>query len=169
METSLSGVFVAGDNTEIGGALVAAEEGRLAAIKACQQLGYISQEEAEQRYSPIYKKLKGLRKFESALNEIFSLGNGLFTRITDDTIVCRCEEVTAGEIRRIIADDAVDIQKIKRLTRAGMGYCQGRICESTVAQIISMEIKKPVSALGYFTPRPPVKPLPLKAIADDAE
>ncbi|MFC1931025.1 FAD-dependent oxidoreductase [Chloroflexota bacterium] len=167
METNLPGVFVAGDDNEIGGALVAVEEGRLAGIEACRQLGHVSQEEAEQRSSPVFKKLKGLRRFELALNEIFSIRNGLFTRITDDTVVCRCEEVTAGEIRKIIADGTTEIQEIKRLTRVGMGHCQGRTCESTIAQMISMEMNKPVSALGYFTPRPPVKPFPLGVLAGE--
>jgi len=168
METSLPGVFVAGDGAEIEGALVAMEEGRLAAIKACQQLGYISQKEAEQRSLPIFKKLRGLRRFELALNEIFSIRRGLFTRITDDTVICRCEEVAAGEIRQIIADGAMDIQEIKRLTRAGMGHCQGRMCESTIAQMISMETNQPVQEIGCFTPRPPVKPFPLGVlVAED--
>lgn len=169
METTLPGVFVAGDGAGIGGALVAMEEGRLAAIKACQQLGYITQDEARHRSLPIFKKLKGLRRFESALNEIFSIQKGLFTRITDDTIICRCEEVTAGEIRETIADfiakEEISIQEIKRLTRAGMGNCQGRMCESTIAQMISIETKRPVAEMEWFTPRPPVKPIPLGSLA----
>jgi len=169
METSLPGVFVAGDGAGIAGALVAVEEGRLAAIEACQQLGYITQEEAQHRSLPIFRKLKGLRRFESALNEIFSIRRGLFTRITDDTIVCRCEEITAGEIRRTIADvianGTIDICEIKRLTRAGMGNCQGRMCESTIAEMISIETKRPVVEMGWLTPRPPVKPLPLGILA----
>ena len=167
METSLPGVFVAGDCAEIGGALVAMEEGRLAAIKACQQLGYITQEEAQQRSLPMFKKLKGLRRFESALNEIFSMRRGLFTRITDDTVICRCEEITAGEIRRVIVDGARDIQEIKRLTRAGMGNCQGRMCESTIAQMISMETKRPVEEVGWFTSRSPIKPFSLGILATE--
>lgn len=164
METSLPGVFVAGDSAGIAGALVAMEEGRLAAIKVSQQLGYITKEEAQHRSLPIFKKLRGLRRFELALNEIYLIRSGLFTRITDDTIICRCEEITAGEIRQIIADGAIDIQEIKRLTRAGMGSCQGRMCESTIAQMISTETKRPLQEMGWFTPRPPVKPLPLGSL-----
>lgn len=173
METSLPGVFVAGDGAEIAGALVAMEEGRLAAIKASQQLGYITQEEAKHRSLPILKKLRGLRRFEFALNEIFSIRRGLFTRITDDTIVCRCEEITAGEIRQIIADvianGTINIYEIKRLTRAGMGNCQGRMCESTIAQMISIETNQPVAGMGWLTPRPPVKPFPLGILAGEED
>ena len=165
METSIPGVFVAGDGADIGGALVAIEEGRLAAIEACQQLGYITKDEAQARSLPIFKRLRGLNRFESALNEIFAIRRGLFTRITDDTIICRCEEITAGEIRQIIADGVIDMQEIKRLTRTGMGSCQGRMCESTIAQMISIETKRPLEEIGWFTPRPPVKPIPLGILA----
>jgi len=113
--------------------------------------------------------LRGLNRFESALNEMFSIPRGLFTRITDDTIVCRCEEITAGEIRQIIADvianGTINIYEIKRLTRAGMGNCQGRMCESTITQMISIETKQPLEDVGWFTPRPPVKPIPLGILA----
>ncbi len=165
METSLPGVFVAGDGAGIAGALVARDEGRLAAIKACQQLGYITREEAQHHSLQILKKLRGLRRFEFALNEIFSIRGGLFTRITDDTIVCRCEEVTAREIRQIIANGVTGINNIKKLTRAGMGNCQGRMCESTIAQMVSIETKRPVEEMGWFSPRPPVKPIPLGILA----
>jgi len=169
METTVPGVFVAGDSTGIAGALVAMEEGRLAAIKACQQLGSITQEEAQHRCLPIFRRLRGLNRFESALNRVFSIRRGLFTRITNDTIICRCEEVTAGEIRQIIADGAIGIQEIKRLTRAGMGHCQGRMCESTIAQMISIQTKQLVEETGWSTPRPPVKPIPLGILAAEQD
>ena len=169
MQTSLPGIFVAGDSAGIAGALVAMEEGRLAAIKASQQLGYITQEEVQRRSLPIFKKLRELRRFEFALNEIYLIRRGLSARITDDTIICRCEETTAGEIRQIINDGVRDIQEIKRLTRAGMGSCQGRICESTIAQMISTETKRPVGDIGWFTPRPPVKPISLGILAAEPD
>ncbi len=167
METTLPGVFVAGDSAGIAGALVAMEEGRLAAIKASQQLGHITQEEAHYRSLPIFKKLRGLRRFESALNAIYSIRRGLFTRITDDTIICRCEEVTAGEIRQIIVDGAISINEIKRLTRSGMGHCQGRMCEPIIAEMISIETKRPVEDVAWSTPRPPIKPVPLGILAGE--
>jgi len=169
METTVPGVFVAGDSTGIAGALVAMEEGRLAAIKACQQLGSITQEEAQHRCLPIFRRLRGLNRFESALNRVFSIRRGLFTRITNDTIICRCEEVTAGEIRQIIADGAIGIQEIKKLTRAGMGHCQGRMCESTIAQMISIQTKQLVEETGWSTPRPPVKPIPLGILSAEQD
>jgi len=165
MESTSPRIFTAGDCTGIEGVIVAKEEGRLAATKICQELGYITQEEASCRYSSIRKKLRGLRKFEAALNNIFEIRRGLLGQITDDVIICRCEEVTAGEIRKVIAEGITNISAIKAVTRAGMGPCQGRMCEPIIADIISMETKQPIEEVGFYSPRPPIKPVPLGHIA----
>jgi len=165
METALPGIFAAGDCNGIEGAAVAAEEGRLAAIKICQELGHITPEEASRRCSPIFRKLRGLRRFESALNNIFAIRRGLLAQIPDEVIICRCEEVTAGEIREVIAGGITNINEIKALTRAGMGPCQGRMCASIIAEMVSIKTTRPVEEGGFSTPRPPVKPLPLAGIA----
>ena len=163
METTLPGVFVAGDGAGIAGAQVAVEEGRLTGIAASQQLGHISETEALNRSLPILTKLKGLRKFESTLGKISSVRKGLFDRITNDTIICRCEEITAGEIWGAVNSGARSLNEVKRYTRAGMGLCQGRMCEYTIAELISSSTNQSIESVGYFTPRPPVKPLPLDA------
>jgi len=160
METTSPGVFTVGDCAGIEGAIVAKEEGRLAATKICEELGYITQEEASHRYSSIHRKLRRLRKFEAALNNIFAIRRGLLGQITDDVIICRCEEVTAGEIRKVINEGFININEIKVLTRAGMGPCQGRMCEPIIVDIISMETKKSIEEVGFYSPRPPIKPVP---------
>jgi bacterioferritin-associated ferredoxin len=165
METALPGIFTAGDCNGIEGAAVAAEEGRLAAIKICQELGHITPEEAGRRCSPIFKKLRGLRRFESALNNIFAIRRGLLAQIPDEVIICRCEEVTAGEIRRVIAEGMTNVNEIKVLTRAGMGPCQGRMCAPIIAEMVSIETNRPVEEVGFSTPRPPIKPIPLVGVA----
>lgn len=77
----------------------------------------------------------------------------------DDMIICRCEEVTLGEIKQAIRDGARDVTGIKRRTRAGMGLCQGRTCEKLVQQIIKEELVKKVEEIGTSTFRPPVRPV----------
>lgn len=79
--------------------------------------------------------------------------------LDDDVIVCRCEEVTVGEIREAIRMGAVDINGVKRRTRAGMGLCQGRTCEALVQQILRQELGADPSSLGYGTPRTPQRPV----------
>ncbi len=165
METALPGIFTVGDCNGIEGVAVAAEEGRLAAIKICQELGRITPEEASRRCSPIFKKLRGLRRFESALNSIFAIRRELLARIPDEVIICRCEEVTAGEIRNVIAEGITSINEIKALTRLGMGPCQGRMCMPIIAEMVSIETKRPVEEVGFFAPRPPIKPIPLAGVA----
>lgn len=77
----------------------------------------------------------------------------------DDLIICRCEEITLGEIKQAIRDGARDVTGVKRRTRAGMGLCQGRTCEKLVQQIIKEELGKIVEEIGTLTSRPPVRPV----------
>lgn len=165
METSVEGVYVAGDCAGVAGHLVAQEEGRLAGIWASQKLGTVTQEEARQRSLPILKKLKKLCNFATALNKIFAIRPGLYSRITGDTFICRCEEITAGEIRNMIsAHGDMDLNEIKRVTRVGMGNCQGRMCMPALAAIVSTEKEMPIEKLGHITYRAPVRPIRLSAL-----
>ncbi|MCR4397742.1 MAG: (2Fe-2S)-binding protein [Firmicutes bacterium] len=87
----------------------------------------------------------------------------------DELIVCRCEEVTAGEIRRAIRDGARDLSAVKRRTRAGMGLCQGRTCESLVVRLLCKELGLRAGDVAPASPRPPVVPVPFGAIGDPDE
>ena len=81
----------------------------------------------------------------------------------NDTIVCRCEEVTVGEIRKAIAEGARDPDGVKRMTRAGAGLCQCKTCFNLVAELLHEEKRIPYSELPPFTVRPPVRPVPVRA------
>ena len=83
----------------------------------------------------------------------------------DDMIVCRCEEVTLGEIKLAIAQGAVDVVGVKRRTRAGMGLCQGRTCEKMIQQIISQELGVSPDKTGSSSVRPPVRPVTFGILA----
>ncbi|MGD9675432.1 MAG: (2Fe-2S)-binding protein [Candidatus Bipolaricaulia bacterium] len=85
--------------------------------------------------------------------------------MTDDVIVCRCEEVTLGEIRQAIREGAVDVHGVKLRTRAGMGLCQGRTCESLVARILMSELGIPRERVFPDRVRPPVISLTFGALA----
>ena len=80
----------------------------------------------------------------------------------DDMIICRCEEVTLGEIKKAIKMGAINTDAVKRITRAGMGLCQNKTCYNLIANIISKETGIPVSELTSFTSRPPIRPIPVK-------
>lgn len=84
---------------------------------------------------------------------------------SDDMIVCRCEEVTVGEIKKAIREGARDVVGIKRRTRAGMGLCQGRTCEKLVQQIIAQELGISPKEAGTSSARPPVRPVSFGELA----
>lgn len=77
----------------------------------------------------------------------------------DDMLVCRCEEVTVGEIREAIRQGACDVTGVKRRTRAGMGLCQGRTCEKLVQAILRQELGNSPEEINAATARPPVRPV----------
>ena len=85
----------------------------------------------------------------------------------DDVLVCRCEEVTAGEIRAAIRAGATDVTQVKLRTRAGMGLCQGRTCELLVQQILSQELGISQDQAGYSTPRTPQRPMTFGTLGGD--
>lgn len=87
--------------------------------------------------------------------------------LDDDILVCRCEEVTAGEIRAAIRAGARDVTEIKLRTRAGMGLCQGRTCELLVQQILSQELGISQDQAGYSTPRTPQRPMTFGTLGGD--
>ena len=82
--------------------------------------------------------------------------------VDEGRIICRCEEITLGEIREAIESGARDVDAVKRMTRAGMGLCQNKTCYNLVAQIIHEETGVTLSELKPFTARPPIRPIPVK-------
>jgi bacterioferritin-associated ferredoxin len=84
--------------------------------------------------------------------------------IADDEIVCRCEGIRAGAIREAaFGRDAREINRLKALTRVGMGRCQGRVCGHAAAEILARALGEPVETVGRLRGQPPVKPIPMAA------
>lgn len=161
--TSVEGIMIAGDGAGIGGALAAAHAGRLAALEAAFALKKLAQPKRDEQAGPVraaYDKLSRGRRF---LEVLYAPSNNLPTR--DDTIVCRCEEVTAGEVRAAVGIGGVGPNQLKSYLRCGMGPCQGRMCGATITAIIAQERKVEPDKVGYFRIRPPIKPIPLSAMA----
>ena len=84
----------------------------------------------------------------------------------NDVLVCRCGEVTRGEILKAIDEGAHTVDAVKRMTRAGMGICQGRTCGRLVAQLIHDETGIPLDEILPARPRPPVRPVPAKVLVE---
>ena len=85
----------------------------------------------------------------------------------DDVIICRCEEVTEKDILRAIKMGARDLDGIKRITRAGMGLCQGKSCSVLIRNILNSELKINKEDLPEVTTRPPIRLIPSEAFLDD--
>jgi NAD(P)H-nitrite reductase large subunit len=83
-------------------------------------------------------------------------------KFDDGRVICRCEEVTLGEVRKAIREGARDLDSVKRMTRAGAGLCQSKTCYNLVARIIHAETGVSFSKLVPYTVRPPVRPIPVK-------
>lgn len=83
----------------------------------------------------------------------------------NDVIVCRCEEITIGEIKAAIHAGARDATSIKRRTRAGMGLCQGRTCEQMIQQILCAELHISQEEAGKFLSRLPQFPVSFEVLA----
>jgi NAD(P)H-nitrite reductase large subunit len=83
-----------------------------------------------------------------------------------NTIVCRCEDITRGYILKCIEAGYRTLDEIKRVTRAGMGPCQGRTCRQLIAQELSRIYEAPMEDVLMTTFRPPAKPISLGALAD---
>jgi NAD(P)H-nitrite reductase large subunit len=83
----------------------------------------------------------------------------------DDMIICRCEEITLQEIITAIRQGAADVDSVKRMTRAGMGLCQGKTCARLITRIIARELEDPPGEIRQCTVRVPVRPVPASVIA----
>ncbi|MFF5533078.1 NAD(P)/FAD-dependent oxidoreductase [Streptomyces cinerochromogenes] len=154
--TDVPGVWAAGEATGVGGAALALAEGHIAGRSAAARLHGTAPD--PRRWAAAGRARTRLREFATALDDVYAPPAGWADRVPDDTVVCRCEEVTAGQVRESArALGAGDLRTVKLLTRAGMGWCQGRICGPAVAGLAGC----PLTA-GR---RPFARPVPLGVLA----
>ncbi|MFH8368420.1 NAD(P)/FAD-dependent oxidoreductase [Streptomyces sp. NPDC018031] len=133
-ETSVPGVWAAGETGGVGGARLARAEGELAGIAVAARLLGRPALTGAPRVRRLRRHRDRMRAFADAMAAAHAPGPGWPGWLTDDTDVCRCEEVTAGRIREAVTGlGARDARSAKLLTRAGMGWCQGRMCGAAVA------------------------------------
>ncbi len=164
-ETTVEGVAVAGDGGGINGAEAAEHLGTLAALGAAHRLGKLDAAARDKAAAPLraaLARLGGARRF---IDLLYRPAMGQRVPADDAAIVCRCEEVTAGEIRRAARLGALGLTQAKAYTRCGMGPCQGRMCAPTVAAVIAAERGVDESAVAPYRPRAPYKPVTLGALA----
>jgi NADPH-dependent 2,4-dienoyl-CoA reductase/sulfur reductase-like enzyme len=163
-ETSVPGVFIAGDGGGIGGARVAEHEGHIVAAQALHRTGRVDvglRDRLSDRYRAGFRWHMSVRPF---LDRMFPPPDAIL-RPADDVIICRCEEVTAGAVRAVVKQGCQGPNQAKSFLRAGMGACQGRLCGHTVVEVIADARGVSVDAVGYYRVRPPITPISVGELA----
>ncbi len=159
--SSLPGIAVAGDGAGIAGGTAAAERGRIAAIAAMRALKPgVSIADPQTVRQSLQREEMG----RSFLDWLYRPAD-FFPPAEGETIVCRCEEVTAKQVRDMAAIGCEGPNQMKAFLRCGMGPCQGRLCGLTVTELIADQRGTTPSEVGYYRLRPPVKPIMLSELA----
>ncbi len=157
-------ISVAGDGLGIGGALAAALQGELATLGALHSLGKISVVERDRLAEPLQSGLRSHLRIRPFLDALYRPKKA--NRVpADDVIVCRCEEVSAGDIRHFVDIGCHGPNQAKAYGRCGMGPCQGRQCGLTVTELIADARGVSPAEVGYYRIRPPIKPISLGELA----
>jgi len=163
-QSDVAGVFIAGDGAGIGGARAAESAGRLAALKIAEELGHLSAPERDHHAAP----LRAAHARELAARPFLDTAyppHAESTRPRDSTVICRCEEVTAGSIRGYAKLGCLGPNQAKAFGRAGMGPCQGRYCGLAVTMLLADANQRTPDQTGYYRIRPPLKPVTLGELA----
>ncbi|MGJ5096432.1 FAD-dependent oxidoreductase [Bradyrhizobium oligotrophicum] len=156
--SSIPGIAIAGDGAGIGGAQAALWRGRIAAasaIKALRPQAQVLDHSAQ---------LKRAERARAFLDVLFQPAKQ-FRIPQGDTIVCRCEEITARDVLDSVAIGATGPNQLKAYRRTGMGPCQGRLCGLTVTELMAQARGKTPQEIGYYRLRAPVKPIMLSELA----
>lgn len=165
-ELDVPRVYVAGDGAGIGGAQAAAVQGQLAALGIAAQLATISTAQRDQQAAPLRVSLESNLRIRPFLDALYQPKEQ--NRIpADDVMVCRCEEVTAGDLRGFVALGCAGPNQAKSFGRCGMGPCQGRMCGLTVTEVIAKARGVSAAEVGYYRIRPPIKPITLGELAGE--
>lgn len=159
--TSIDGIYMAGDGCYVHGGDASVLKGRLAGIDVARHLGVISTGEAEFRSKDTLRKLTAIRIARAFLRYIFAPNPAIF-KVPDDTMICRCECVTAGDIRQAASEGLTNVNEIKLFTRCGMGYCQGRMCGPALAELAAAVHATSPEAVGWLQVRQPFRPVTLE-------
>jgi NADPH-dependent 2,4-dienoyl-CoA reductase/sulfur reductase-like enzyme len=162
--SSVEGVSIAGDGAGIAGAEAAEQRGRIAAIGAALRLGRIDATQAARDVNGPRFALDRAERGRGFLDALYKPAPQ-FRIPSGETIVCRCEEVSAAQIVESVKLGVTGPNQMKSFLRCGMGPCQGRLCGLTVTELIADARGVTPDEVGYYRLRPPVKPITLAELA----
>lgn len=159
--TSVAGIYLAGDGMRVLGADAAEIAGRLAAMAVLKDLGLAV---ADGEIQTLRAQQAKMERFRQGLAQAFPWPAQQAAQLPDEAIVCRCEAITAGELRRVVCDmGAQEANRAKAFSRVGMGRCQGRYCAHAGAEVIAHAASIPLEQVGRLRGQAPVKPLTISA------
>jgi len=163
LRTSIDQLYAVGDGAGVTGAHAAQLEGRVAGLTVARDLGHLD-DAAFRRLAAPYKRRLGLAALAGRrMAELMVPRDGQIDAIGLDTVVCRCEDVSRGELENALDQGAANLDQLKSWTRCGMGPCQGRMCGDTVGAIVGRRVGGRVKA-GMWSARPPLMTVPLEEL-----
>ncbi|MBZ9739883.1 MULTISPECIES: FAD/NAD(P)-binding oxidoreductase [unclassified Mesorhizobium] len=157
-----NGAYLAGDGVRLLGADGAEIAGRLAAVACLADLGFPAPSTASD-----LRKLARLERFARGLARAFPWPTAMARALPDDAVVCRCENVTAAALRQSTDFGGTEANRVKSLSRVGMGRCQGRYCQLAAVELIAAQTGCTPGAVGRFRGQAPVRPAPIGAFLRD--
>ena len=158
--TTIPGLYAAGDGAGIAGAGPAARAGQLAGLAAAHDLGFLDAQALEEASVAACEEAERDRRFSDAVSRLMMPRPDQIAAVPADTVVCRCEDVTRAEIEGAVQAGARTLDQVKAFTRCGMGPCQGRMCGETAGDIVALQVGSRAT-VGWWTGRPPLRPVPL--------
>jgi thioredoxin reductase/bacterioferritin-associated ferredoxin len=158
--TSIPGLYAAGDGAGIAGGGPAARTGHLAGLAAAHDFGLLDAQALEEASRAAFGAADRDRRFSDAVSRLMMPRPHQVAAIPADTVVCRCEDVTRAEIDGSVQAGARTLDQVKAFTRCGMGPCQGRMCGETAGDLVALQVGSR-NAIGWWTGRPPLRPVPL--------
>ncbi len=161
LETSVPGIFAVGDGAGIGGAEVALAEGQLAGLLAVALLSRGDGPRVGGELRRLRARLARLHRVRDAIANLWAPPMTFNSLLTPETVVCRCEEVTAGEVARLAEENDGSLDALKATSRVTMGRCQGRNCLAPVTEIVARARGVSPTDLELPRARPPARPVPL--------
>lgn len=165
LETSVENILAAGEITGVGGAFKSINEGKIAAYTILNKFEKIGEEEYLAHLRKLTKERAHHMEFVHYFNSLYRIPGGAVESIPDDTVVCRCEDITMGAIREGIVDGFTSARALKTAVRTSMGNCQGRTCGPVIYDILSILGKQSPESIGPFHTRPPLKPVSIQALS----
>lgn len=162
-QTNIPGIFAAGEITGIGGSDLSMAEGVIAGIAAAKFVG------CKVDILKAHRKRRAKRqRFANALIKAYPIKAGWKLWPNDQTTICRCEEVSLGDLKFAVEElGATDSRTAKLFTRCGMGLCQGRICGRSVVDLVAKELSVLPTDIDRISAvnRPIITPIPLGVLA----